>query len=116
MAYSPPKTTAPMIPATTRNRKRLGIWRNCSLACMVQTQGDAIMSPAMGFGAHAEMPRPDPARPCGGKETGNRLLSLGGFGKAEGYAPQMIRFGARGKSEEAQAEAIRSIRTHLGAR
>jgi len=28
----------------------------------------------------------------------------------------MIRFGARGKSEAAQAEAIRSIRTHLGAR
>jgi len=28
----------------------------------------------------------------------------------------MIRFGARGKSERAQAEAIRSIRAHLGAR
>lgn len=32
------------------------------------------------------------------------------------HAPQMIRFGARGKSEGAQAEAIRSIRAHLGAR
>ena len=28
----------------------------------------------------------------------------------------MIRFGARGKSEGAQAEAIRSIRAHLGTR
>jgi hypothetical protein len=42
--YSPPKTTAPIIPATTRNRKRLGMWRSCSLGCMVQTQGDPIMS------------------------------------------------------------------------
>src|SRR5690348_6341741 len=32
------------------------------------------------------------------------------------HAPQMIRFGARGKNEGAQAEAIRAIRAHLGAR
>src|SRR5215831_15315229 len=83
---------------------------------MVQTQGDAIMSHAMGSSAHAEMPHPDCARPCHGKKTSNQRLRrwrLLGKGK---HAPQMIRFGARGKSEGTQVGAIGSIRAHLGAR
>jgi hypothetical protein len=44
MAYNPPYKTAPKIPATTRNRNRLGMWQSCSLAGMFRAQLDAIVS------------------------------------------------------------------------
>ena len=44
MAYNPPNTTPPMIPATTRNRKRLGIWRSCSLPGMFQSKVTPLWS------------------------------------------------------------------------
>ena len=108
-AYMPPKKTAPKIPATMRNRNRLGIWRNCSLPVSPLAYGDAIMSRPGGLGrairqkvAAAWHERQDPDAPgqtlAHSRATGPLHFSLQS-------RKQMMRFGAGGKKEEVHGEA-----------